>query len=366
MDGNIKMGILEEVEKRHKEVYTDSYTTLWRDILNQYKDGALKIDPDYQRLFRWSIDQQTQFIESLLLGLPSPALFFAENKDGTFEILDGLQRFSTVLKFFANEHFKVDFKAELTEEEINRLDVPTVLVNGPILKDLDGYTAKSLPETLQRTIKNARVTVILLKKESDILARYEVFRRLNRYGAHLSDQEIRNVVGRLHGKEFPEKLRAISSAPEIIESLSLAENIEKGMGVDEMILRLLASYYKSDLFKHEIVEFLDQVMILGSQGKFQIDNNIEDRLKKTFKLINDAIPDGKAFRFPRTGFSTNLFDVVATGVFHNCTAMDSQTLVEKHRSLMVSQDLKNVTGGGSNSKKKYLGRLDLGKTWFGK
>ena len=159
------MGIIEDVEKHRKQIVTDSFTTTWRELLSQYKDGDLRIDPEYQRLFRWSIDQQTQFLESLLLGIPSPAVFLAENKDGGFEILDGLQRLSTLIRFFSHEVHDERVKQPTDEEtDINDLLVPTTLARGPIIPTLDGFTALTLPEALTRTIKYSRVTVFRLRE----------------------------------------------------------------------------------------------------------------------------------------------------------------------------------------------------------
>ena len=96
------MSVLDEVKQHRNEIFTDTYTMTWRELISQYRDGDLKIDPEYQRLFRWDIDQQTQYIESILLAIPSPPLFFAKNDDGRSEVIDGLQRISTVLKFFSS------------------------------------------------------------------------------------------------------------------------------------------------------------------------------------------------------------------------------------------------------------------------
>ena len=75
------MALLDEVEKHRSDIHTDSYTVTWRELLNQYRDGDLLINPDYQRLFRWDVDQQSQYIESLLLGIPTPPVFLAQNED---------------------------------------------------------------------------------------------------------------------------------------------------------------------------------------------------------------------------------------------------------------------------------------------
>src|SRR5262249_16620836 len=149
-------------------------------------------NPEYQRLFRWDLDQQTQFIESILLAIPSPPIFLARNDDGTFEVIDGLQRISTLLKFFAAEMIEKkenqvadEERYELAQKHITK---PSQLGEGRIVRSLERFTAATLPESLVRTIKYARITIMLLEKESSKRARYEVFRRLNKFGSPLSDQ----------------------------------------------------------------------------------------------------------------------------------------------------------------------------------
>ena len=88
------------------------------------------------------------------------------------------------------------------EQTENDICIPTKLAAGPIVPSLEDYTAATLPETLIRAIKYARITIILLEKESSVKARYEVFKRLNKLGSPLSDQEIRNCTARLWGKNF--------------------------------------------------------------------------------------------------------------------------------------------------------------------
>ena len=178
------MSVLDEVEKHRQDIVTDTYTVTWRELLGQFKDGDLTIDPEYQRLFRWDTDQQTQYIESILLNIPSPPLFLARNLDGKFEVIDGLQRVSTLLKFFATEISgkEMDKVANVSDEDIqNNILIPMVLVPGPIVPSLEGFTAATLPEMLVRTIRYSRITIIVLEKESSVRARYEVFRRLNKH-----------------------------------------------------------------------------------------------------------------------------------------------------------------------------------------
>lgn len=362
------MSILDEVDKHRNDIVTDTYTVTWRELISQYKDQELIIDPEYQRLFRWDLDQQTQYLESILLNIPSPPLFLARNADGKSEVIDGLQRVSTLLKFFAEEVFGQHAEEQPEVDELSQNDIkrPTRLTAGPLVPSLDGFCAANLPETLIRTIKYARITVILLERESSGKARYEVFRRLNKLGSPLSDQEIRNCTARLLGKDFPTQLRVLASEADVRSALFLSEEAEKKMGVEEMLLRLLALSYSQKPLKHQIREYLDDFMATAAEGKFRFTDEIQQRIRNAFSLTNKALPDGQAFRFPRTGFSTNLFDVVATGVFHNIEMLDHKRIQEKFQSLKDSQELKDLTGAGSNTRKKLEGRIALGKRWFGK
>ena len=360
------MSILDEIDMYRQEISTDTYSTTWREIVGQFKDGDLKIDPEYQRLFRWDIDQQTQYIESILLNIPSPPLFLATNTNGAFEVIDGLQRVSTLIKFFSDEIFSAEQQAAVLDksEPDNDLTTALVLAEGPIIKSLEGFSATTLPEALVRTVRYARITVILLEKESSSRARYEVFKRLNKQGSLLSDQEIRNCTARLLGTEFPTKLREISKTKIIHEALLLSTEEEKKMKVDEMILRLLAFSNDSTQPKHNVSEFLDEFMAYAAEGKFRLDPKIEDRIIKTFEMIYQAVPDGKAFRFQRGGFSSNLYDVVATGVYANLETLTSVEVKKRIELLLAGEEIKDVTGGGSNSRKKMTGRINLGRTWF--
>jgi Protein of unknown function DUF262 len=359
------MSVLDDVEKHRNDIVTDGYTVTWRELIGQYKDKELIINPEYQRLFRWDIDQQTQYIESILLNIPSPPLFLARNDDAVFEVIDGLQRISTLLKFFASEivgNLPADDKeVDETENDISR---PSILTEGRIVQSLEGFTATTLPESLVRIIRYARIPIILLEKGSNKRARYEVFRRLNRFGSLLSDQEIRNCTARLLGKEFPDQLRNLAENPLVRAVLGLSEDAQRRMGADEAILRLLALNFSQTPLKHQIREYLDDFMEFAAEGKFKLTPDITARLEKSFALIHEAIPDGSAFRLRNQGFSTNLFDVVATGVLDNLDSLDTAKLKRRFEALLDSAELKGLIGAGSNTRKKLQGRIDLGKSWF--
>jgi uncharacterized protein DUF262 len=68
------------------------------EVANMYGNAELKILPEFQRLFRWTPERKSAFVESILIGIPIPSAFVFE-EDGTWELIDGLQRISTVLEF---------------------------------------------------------------------------------------------------------------------------------------------------------------------------------------------------------------------------------------------------------------------------
>ncbi|RTZ39138.1 DUF262 domain-containing protein [Candidimonas sp. SYP-B2681] len=367
------MGVLDDVGSHRNELKTDSYTTTISDLLATYKRGDLRINPEYQRLFRWGLDRQSEYIESLLLNIPTPPLFFATNPDGKTEVIDGLQRLSTLLKFFATEIF--DGAPIATNEnndiEQNNIQVGTLLYSAPLVESLEGFSLSTLPETLTRTLRYTRIPIIVLEKESSPRARFHVFKRLNRSGSILSDQEIRNCSARLFGNKFPDILRDLASEECVELALALPDEQAKKMGVAEQLLRLLANAHSPQPLRHSVIEFLDGFMEYASEGKFVFDRMEQNRVIEIFSLISAMYPNGEAFRFWKDGksqgaFSSNLFDIVATGIYRNLDFLRKHPdqLSTRIARLLQGDEIREVTGAGSNTKKKHQGRLDLGARWF--
>ena len=89
----------EEIVDAQRLVRTDAYQMSIGEIVSMYDNEEITIDPEFQRLFRWTISQKSKLIESLLLGIPLPPIFVFEQSDGNWELIDGLQRVSTLLEF---------------------------------------------------------------------------------------------------------------------------------------------------------------------------------------------------------------------------------------------------------------------------
>jgi Protein of unknown function DUF262 len=92
------MALDEEINEARKVIVSDGYEMSIGELMNLYRDNELRIDPELQRLFRWDDTRKTRFIESLLLGIPIPPIFVFQDEKGVWELIDGLQRLSTIFR----------------------------------------------------------------------------------------------------------------------------------------------------------------------------------------------------------------------------------------------------------------------------
>src|SRR6266699_3080952 len=93
------MGLQQEIDKTRAEIRSDGYAISVSEWMSIYEKGELDIHPEFQRFFRWSLRQKSRLIESLLLGIPIPQIFVAQRPDGVWDVVDGLQRLSTIFEF---------------------------------------------------------------------------------------------------------------------------------------------------------------------------------------------------------------------------------------------------------------------------
>ena len=206
--------LISEIEDKIKTVRTRSLDLSFNELLDMYKDDELIIDPEYQRLFRWSEVQQSRFIESLLLEMPIPPIFVVEQEEGKYELIDGLQRVSSYIHF-RGEH--PDYQGEEEDSEKPRF---LKLDGCDICESLNGLIYSTLPITLQIRLKRNFIRVEVLRKESDTRLRYHMFKRLNTGGSKLSDQEVRNCTIRLLSLDFNNFLIACSQYPPFKKCIS--------------------------------------------------------------------------------------------------------------------------------------------------
>ncbi|MEN3942148.1 DUF262 domain-containing protein [Prosthecobacter sp. SYSU 5D2] len=119
----------EQIALRSQEISTDAYAMSVGEVLSLYRDGELNLHPEFQRFFRWSEEQKSRLIESVLLGIPIPPIFVSQDSDGRWDVIDGLQRLSTIF----------ELTGDLLDEEGKRKP-PLPLLGTKYLPDLKGKT----------------------------------------------------------------------------------------------------------------------------------------------------------------------------------------------------------------------------------
>lgn len=194
-----KILLEKQISDERARLSSDRMDISFGELMNLYNSEELIIRPEYQRLFRWTTAQKTGLIESILLGIPVPPIFVAEDENGIWELVDGLQRVSTIISFFGKliddiSKINVDVDTEEIEEEnADNLNF-WELESGSLIAELEGFTANNLPQKYLINIKRAVCRVELLRGESNTAMKYELFKRLNSGGSKLTPQEIRNAI----------------------------------------------------------------------------------------------------------------------------------------------------------------------------
>lgn len=219
----------------------------FNELYDMYKDGELLIRPEFQRLFRWSHNQQSLFIESLLLDMPIPPIYVDEQLDGSYVLVDGLQRVSSYLNFrginINSTREEIVEPDTLDAEYDDYSDIESVppgfkLSGCEIINEINGLTYEELDMVQKRHLKRIFIRVEVLTKENPKEMKYHMFKRLNSGGALLSKQELRNSNIRMIDETFINFINELSVNPHYI-NLTSRMNTEdkKQMKRSENILR---------------------------------------------------------------------------------------------------------------------------------
>jgi hypothetical protein len=318
------MSLTEEIEKARTKVVTDGYEMSLGEVINLYRDKELVIDPVFQRLFRWDDGRKTRFIESVILGIPIPPIFVYQDKNGIWELVDGLQRISTILQLTGD--LEGERAREIGELVLNATRFLPSL-NGKRWNESVQGADDGLGQALQIEIKRSRIRVEILKAESDTAAKFELFQRLNTGGARLSEQEVRNSMAVSLNRPFYDWLVLQSNNVDFKASTAQTQTALDSQEGAELALRFIAFRnipYQSGLDVHE---YLDEALIeLASKPDFDMaaEGQTFDR---TFKILNDAL-DGFAFkRWDGAAFKgmflMSVFEVMSTGVSWNLDAIEA-------------------------------------------
>lgn len=364
------MGLEEEISRARKKVVTDGYEMSFGELINLYKNEELVIDPAFQRLFRWDDERKTRFVESLILGIPIPPIFVSMDDDGIWELIDGLQRVSTVLQLTG------DLRGEKAEE------LGQLVLNGTrFLPSLhgkvwgDGDGPDQLGRKLQLEIRRARVRIEILKSESDLTAKFELFQRLNTGGQGLTPQEVRNSVCVSLNKELYDWLVARVQNENFKNTTNLTEKAVVSATDMELALRFLAFRHVEYTSGLDVHEYLDEALIqIAINQKLDLDTEREI-FDATFEYLNEALSDAAFKRWDGQKFSgkflMSVFEVLATSVALNITqlaAMDKKArtdlITTKAQDLWSNEIFQSNSGAGIRGTTRLARLIPLARVIF--
>jgi len=333
------------VTEKRNSLKTDRLDMSFGELMNMFEDGDLFITPEYQRVFRWSDFQQTRFIESVLLGIPIPPIFVAEDSNGKWEVVDGLQRISTIFSFFG---ILTNLPAKNN----------STLTQGELINELEGVNIDSLPIKLKTTIKRSvcRVEVVRWDSLEDI--RYELFNRLNTGASPLSDQEIRNCIFRSYQVDLNQVLRDVAETENFNDLIAPSERKKEEMFLEELTLRFFAFKHLDGDFKTTVPQFLTEFMRSVSTGDLQF-NLGEERayLEKMIEILNKKY--GKSIFRPKGNFALHIYDSLAYAtpkVFPEIEG-NEERIFEKIDSLIQDGEYNNI-GTSTFSNVRIRKRMD--------
>ena len=195
-------------------IHTKAYSL--RHLMDMIDDGDVDLAPDFQRQYVWKDAQRWGLIESLLLGIPLPSFYFNENREGLMQVVDGVQRLTTIHRFYKGEF------------SLGRL---------AYLKDLEGKQFKDLDGSYRRRLQNTQFVAHVIDPETPFRVKFDVFKRINTGGSPLSAQEIRHCMSKAQSRDF---LRALVDLTAFEDVMGKTVLNHPRMADREIALRLVA------------------------------------------------------------------------------------------------------------------------------
>jgi hypothetical protein len=368
------MPLDQEIHAARKTIVSDGYDMSVGELISLYSSDELQISPAFQRLFRWDPTRKTRFVESLLLGLPIPPIFVYQQKDGTWELIDGLQRVSTILEFVGKLKNQADG---------NQFAPATVLEGTRLLPSLAGKRwagdaansdeSGSIGVSQQLTIKRARLRVEILKNESDPKAKYELFQRLNTGGAALTSQEVRNCIAIMLNKSLHDWLIKMASYPPFVKTINQTDAAIEQQIQPELVLRFLAFRTIEYSGKLDVHEYLDDALFqVARDDKLSLDAETLV-FEKTFSLLERALSDNAFKRWDGSKFSGKFlmshYEVIGTGVAQNLAEIEKlenpeQYVEDRAKCLPQEPVFQKYSGAGVRGTSRLTNLLPLAKSYF--
>ena len=206
---------LEPWDPEKIRIHTKHYSL--RQVVEMIADGDIDLAPDFQRNYVWNARQRWGLIESLLLGIPLPSFYFNEDATGRLQVVDGVQRLTTIFRYVKEQSFKL---GKVT-----------------YLQEFEGQGFDDLAAPFRRRLNSAQFVAHVIDPQTPYRVKFDIFRRINTGGSPLSAQEIRHCMSKNRSREF---LRELVSDQSFLSATDGALENHPRMADREVALRFVA------------------------------------------------------------------------------------------------------------------------------
>jgi uncharacterized protein with ParB-like and HNH nuclease domain len=270
--------------------------------MDMIDDGSLDLNPDFQRLQVWEPKQKSRLIESVFLRIPIPTFYFSSDMENNMQVVDGVQRLSSIHEFYKDRH------------KLGSLEY---------LLDLRGKCYSGLKDKMWgRRFDGTQLQINVIDPQTPLEVKFGIFKRINTGGTPLNAQEIRHCLSSQRSRKF---LADLASMDEFDKATKGVMKNHKRMADRELALRFCAlklwregkEKTRYEECHGEMDKFLDAVNeLLGTEKS--IGNDGLDRLKDSFlNAMNNAFAvfGDVAFRKNKdTALNKALFDSLSVGI----------------------------------------------------
>ena len=370
------MGLEQEIKDRSAEVHSDGYSMSVGELMNLYRDDELDIHPEFQRFYRWSPEQKSRLIESILLGIPLPSIFVSQREDGVWDVVDGLQRLSTIFELVG----------VLKDENAHALP-PLTLTKTKYLPSLEGMKWEdddpkvAIGRPNQLIIRRSKIDVKIILRESSEDTKYELFQRLNTGGSQLSEQELRNAVLMMVNPDAYRWVDELAKFPDFQACVPLSNRLKNQQYDLELVTRFLVfrRLDEKELSSiGDIGEFLtDKITSLAQSDTFEKTLATEKKaFEFTFARLASSLDENSFRRYNSQedrhlgAFLISAFEPIAMGLGYNFEKYSengkANTLdIEKiSKNLWANKEFLNNSGSGVSASSRIRRNIPLGRRIF--
>ncbi len=359
----------DEIDEAKRSVNTDTVQITLGEVANMYSSGELNILPEFQRLFRWTNDRKSNFVESILIGIPIPPAFVYEDEDGNWELIDGLQRISTILEFMG-----------LLKDPDTGNFLRSRLGKTKYLPSLDGVVWQSeseqetsLDKSLQLFFRRHRFDFQILKYPSDPKTKYDLFQRLNRGGAYATEQEVRTCSMVLSNREFTQRLRQFVTQDAFKKVLQVTDEQRIKQKDLEYAVRLAVLTFTDFPKGRDVQEFLDQAIleVMAERNADDVLEQIGWSIQVLHHLLGDKAlvpPEDRPSQIAQR-FSLRALEGIAVGLARNknlITTLDDPNnfIREKVVEFWRQPEVAEMSAPGLRGSVRLQRSVTFGSVWF--